>query len=117
MSRRRARRTLIAVLSITAAIGLAPNAGAAKAPPSWGVFCDSSSTNVNWVTWKPDSFRIEWLNEAGATIASEDITVSGKLHNAISRSTPVSATEVHVFMNDKSGSVIDAQAVVCQPVT
>ena len=92
----------------------APNAGAAKAPPQWGVHCDSSTTNVSWVTFKPDSFLIEWLDGAGATIASEDITVTGKLHNQIVRSTPVGATEVHVFMNDR-GSVVDAAALLCPP--
>jgi hypothetical protein len=116
MSRRRARRTLIAVLGVAAAIGPATNAGAAKPQPSWGVYCDSSSTNVNWVTWKPDSFLIEWLDGAGATVASEEITVSGKLHNQIGRSTPVGATEVHVFMNQR-GSVVDAAALLCPPVT
>jgi hypothetical protein len=34
----------------------------------------------------------------------------------IVRSTPVGATEVHVFMNER-GSVIDAQALLCPPVT
>ena len=118
MSRRRARRTLIAVLSVAAAIGPATDAGAVKPLPSWGVHCDSNSTNVSWVSYKPDSFHIDWLvdEEAGVVVASEDIPVNGKLHNQIVRSTPVGATVVHVFMN-KGGSVLDAAALLCPPVT
>ena len=106
------------MLSVAAAIGPATNAGAVKPPPSWGVHCDSSSTNVNWVSYKPDSFLIEWLvdEETGDVVASEEITVNGKLHNQIVRSTPDGATVVHVFMN-KGGSVLDAAALVCPPVT
>jgi hypothetical protein len=67
---------------------------------------------VDWVTYTPDSFHIDWLDGAEAIIASEDITVTGKLHNRIVRSTPAGAAQVNVYMNQR-GSVIQAAAVLC----